>query len=55
VLAWASRENLALLGFLLGRVGNDDATGRLLLGLDAADHNTVMQGAKLHVQPPFLP
>jgi hypothetical protein len=35
-----------LLRLFLGRVGDDDAAGRLLLGIDAADHNTVMQGGR---------
>src|ERR1043166_6511247 len=52
-LAGAHRQYFALLRFFLGRIGNDDAAGRLLFGIDAADHDAVMQGPKLHVQPPF--
>jgi hypothetical protein len=47
--AGADCDHLTLLRLLLGRIRDDDAAGRLLLGIDAADHNTVMQGAKLHV------
>src|SRR3954447_4534343 len=42
------RDDLALLGLLLGGVRNDDAAFGLLLRIDAADHDTVVQGTKLH-------
>src|SRR5690606_5234461 len=45
---WASRDDLALLRLLLGGVGNDDAAGRLLLGIEAAHDDTVMEWAEMH-------
>src|SRR5487761_303174 len=42
------RNHLALHRLFLGRVGNDDAAGRLLLLLDAADHHAVVQRTKFH-------
>src|SRR5690606_21963937 len=41
-------DDLALLGLLLGRVGNDDAARGLLFRVDPLDHDTVMQGTELH-------
>ena len=46
--AWADGDDLALGGFLLSCIGNDDAAGRLLLGINAPDDNTVVKRAKLH-------
>jgi hypothetical protein len=37
-----------LLGFFLGGVGNDDATGRFLLFFHSADDHAVSERAKLH-------
>jgi len=35
-------------GLLLGGVGNDDAAGRLFLGIDALDDDAVVKRTKLH-------
>jgi hypothetical protein len=35
-------------GFLLGGIGNDDAAGGLLLGINALDDDAVVKRAKLH-------
>ena len=40
-------ENFAFLRLFLGAVGDDDAAGRLFLGLDATDENAVVQGTEL--------
>src|ERR1700740_870636 len=45
--AGADCDNPALLGFLLGAVGNDDAALGLFLGVDSFDHDSVMQRTKL--------
>src|SRR5918995_6900603 len=47
--AGAGGDDLALLGLLLGRVRDDDAALRLLLRVDAADNNPVVQRTELHV------
>src|SRR5258708_10109166 len=53
--AGAHRDHFALGGLFLGGVGNDDAAGGLLFGIDALDHNTVVKPAKLdHVLPKLL-
>src|SRR5215469_7117366 len=44
----ADRDHLALRGLLLGGVGNDDAAGAALLGIDALDDNAIVKRAKLH-------
>src|SRR5262245_51885697 len=41
--AGPDRDRLALRGLLLGGVGNDDAPGGLLLGINALDDNTVVK------------
>ena len=46
-LARAYGENLAALGLLLGGVGQHDAAGRLLLGLDLLDHDAVFERTNL--------
>src|SRR5437764_3388504 len=46
--ARAYGDDLALRGFFLGGVRNDDATGRLTLGLDALDDDAVVERTKLH-------
>jgi len=46
--AGADGDDLALGGLLLGGVGNDDAAGRLFLGIDALDDHAVVKRAKLH-------
>src|SRR5918993_239084 len=44
----ADGDDLAFLRLLLGGVRDDDAAPGLLLGLDAADHDTIMKRAELH-------
>src|SRR5207245_9683419 len=46
--AGANRDDLALGGLFLGGVGNDDAAGGLLFGIDALDDNAVVKRTKLH-------
>src|SRR5215204_2879862 len=41
-------DHLALLGFLLGRIRDDNPALGLLFRVDAADHNTVVKRTKLH-------
>jgi hypothetical protein len=41
-------DNLALLRFLPGRVGDDDAAGGLFLGFDTLDDHAVVERAELH-------
>src|SRR5271154_7040664 len=43
-----SNARLALRGLLLGSVGNDDAACGLLFGVDALDHDAVVERAKFH-------
>src|SRR5215467_5486140 len=49
---WAHRDDLALRGLFLGGVGNDDAAGGLLLGIDALDDDAVVKRAEFHGYPP---
>jgi hypothetical protein len=42
------RGDFALRGLFLGGVRNDDAAGRLLLGIDALDDDAVVKRAKFH-------
>ena len=44
--AGADRDDFALRGLFLGGVGNDDAALGLFFGVDALDHDTVMQRTK---------
>ncbi len=44
----ADGDDLALRGLYLGGVWNDDAAGRLLLGIDALDDDAVVKRTKLH-------
>src|SRR3984957_17749599 len=44
--AGANRGDFALRGLFLGAVRDDDAALGLLFGIDAFDHDTVMQGTK---------
>src|SRR5665213_122301 len=44
--AGADRRDFALRGLFLGRIRNDDAALGLRFGIDALDHNTVMQRTK---------
>src|SRR5262249_55011875 len=46
--AGANGHDLAFLRLLLGGVGDDDAAGGLVLGLDPANDNAVMQGTEFH-------
>src|SRR5689334_12286461 len=46
--ARADRDDLALRGLFLRAVGNNDSAGGLLLGLDALDDETIMEGAEFH-------
>src|SRR5690606_26156038 len=41
-------EDFALLGLLLGRVGDHQAAGRGLLGLAGPDHDSVFEGLQVH-------
>jgi chaperonin GroES len=47
-LPLAQAQHLTLLRLLLGRVGQDDAARRLLLGLEALDHDLVVEGLDFH-------
>ena len=44
----ARGDDFALHRLFLGRVGDDDAARGLFLGVEAADHDPVMQGTELH-------
>src|SRR5438045_7242853 len=46
--ARANGDDLALGRLLLGGVRNDDATGRLILGIDALNDDAVVERTKLH-------
>jgi hypothetical protein len=46
--AGADGDDFALRGLLFGGVRNDDAAGRLFLGIDALDDDPVMKRSKLH-------
>src|SRR6266567_7364528 len=50
--ARAYGDDFALLRFFLGRVWNDDAACRLLLGLDALDDDAVVKWTEFHDLPP---
>src|SRR5436853_447449 len=50
--ARADSHDLALRGLLLGGVGNNDAAGGLLLGIDALDDDAVVKRAEFHGYPP---
>ena len=47
--AWTDRDDLALLGLFLGRVGDDDPACGLLLRVDAGNHDPIMQRYHLHI------
>src|SRR5439155_9276695 len=53
LLALAYGDDLALVGFLGGGVGNDDAPGGLALFLDALDDHAVMQRTDFHAVSQF--
>src|SRR5215470_13642906 len=46
--ARADGDDFALGGFFLGGVGNDDAAGRLILGIDALNDDAVVERTKFH-------
>src|SRR5207247_1540502 len=50
--ARAYGDDFALLRFFLGRVWNDDAACRLLLGLDALDDDAIVKWTEFHDLPP---
>ena len=50
----ADGDDFALRGLFLGGVGNDDAAGGLLLGIDALDDDAVVKRAEFHGYPPKL-
>src|SRR3569623_1705662 len=50
--AGADGDDLALARLFLRAIGNDDAAGSLLLGVDALDDDTVVKRAELHGSPP---
>src|ERR1043166_3349040 len=50
----ADGDDLALRGLLFDGVGNDDAAGALLLGIDALDDDAVVKRAEFHGYPPKL-
>ena len=52
--AGADGDDLALRRLLLGGVGNDDAAGGLVLGVDALDDHAVVQGTELELGHIFL-
>src|SRR5215468_1193670 len=52
--ARANGDDLALLRLFLRGVGNDDAAGALLFGVDALDDDTVVKRTELHRYPPKL-
>ena len=49
-LAGAGRDDLALLGLFLGRVGDDDAADLLFAFLDALDNDAVVQRSYVHAR-----
>ena len=51
--ARADGQDLALLGLLLGGVGDDEAGGRGLLRLARADDDAVVEGVQTHGGPPW--
>src|SRR6266436_5605157 len=46
--AGANRDDLALGGLFLGGVGNDDAAGGLLFGIDALDDDAIVKWTEFH-------
>src|SRR5689334_11796277 len=48
----ADGDDLALRGFFLGGIRNDDAASGFFLGLNALDDDTVVKRAELHGNPP---
>src|SRR3569832_1464789 len=51
--AGAGGDALALLRLFLGGIGDDDAPGGLLLGLDPADEHPIMERTEFHCLSPF--
>ena len=50
--ARADGDDFALRGLFLGCVGNDDAAGSLLLGIDALDDDAVVKRTEFHGYSP---
>ena len=46
--AWTDRRDFALLGLLLGTVRNDDAASGFVFGIDAFDHDAVVERTEFH-------
>ena len=46
--AWADGDDFALLGLLLGGIGNDDAAGCLGFFLNAFHDHTIVERTELH-------
>src|SRR5512142_3000267 len=46
--AWADRRDFPLRGLFLGAVRNDDAASALLFGVDALDHDAVVERTEFH-------
>ena len=46
--AGADADDFALGGLLFGGIGNDDAAGALLLGIDALDDDAVVKRTEFH-------
>src|SRR6202034_2168120 len=47
-------DDLALGGLLLGGVRDDDAAGRLGLGVDTLDHDAVVKRSEFHLRSPAV-
>src|SRR5216684_4225480 len=45
---WAHRRDFALRGLLLGTIRNDDAASGFVFGIDAFDHDAVVQRTEFH-------
>src|SRR6266851_5452762 len=46
--AWTDGDDLAFHRLFLGGVRDEDSTGRLAFGVDAANHNAIVQRSELH-------
>src|SRR6266702_4156385 len=45
---WADRRDFALRGLLLGTIRNDDAASGFVFGIDALDHDSVVERTEFH-------
>jgi hypothetical protein len=52
--AWANGKDFTLLGFLFGRVGNDDTSLLFFFEFDTSDDDIVVQWAQSHEPFSFL-